>query len=59
MTTREGECSDAPVVSRSAGVATVWYTLNRYAVLDKNQQVRQRMKEISLVQLDDVKITNC
>ncbi|KAF8367713.1 copa-1 [Pristionchus pacificus] len=55
VTTREGECSDAPVVSRSAGVATVWYTLNRYAVLDKNQQISIRdlsNKEVRKVELN-------
>lgn len=55
VTTREGECSDAPIVSRSAGVATVWYTLNRYAVLDKNQQISIRdlsNKEVRKVELN-------
>lgn len=36
----ENISSDPPEAKRSPGVAAIWVARNRFAVLDKNQQVR-------------------
>lgn len=42
MTVKDGESSEGPVVPRASGVSAVWIARNRYAVLDRSQQISIR-----------------